>query len=116
MSKKSHKSVHKSLKNTPFSWMELIYSSNVFAFAEAGGLDDTFTEVGSSSNRGSLSLFEQERICDKYGGGIIPFYGCVFSTLGLRLPFTIFEIEDLKHLSMAPSQLHPTCWAYIKVY
>lgn len=39
-----------------------------------------------------------------------------FSRHWLHLPFTIFEIEVLKHLAMTPSQVHPTCWAYIKVY
>lgn len=44
------------------------------------------------------------------------FYECNFSTTGLRLSFIVFEIEVQEHLVIAPSQLHPTCWVYMKVY
>lgn len=47
--------------------------------------------------------FDDERICDKYGSCFIPFYECTVSDMGVRLPLTIFKVEVLNHLVMAPS-------------
>jgi len=31
-------------------------------------------------------------------------------------PFNYFELGVLSHLKVAPSQLHPLSWAFVKVY
>lgn len=109
MNKKSHKSIHKSQKDILFSLIDPIYFSIAFVFAKQGRLDSAFTEVDLSSDWGIMSPSEDEIICDKYGVCVIPFYDCVFLTMGLYLPFTAFEIEVLKHLAMDPSQLYHSC-------
>lgn len=53
--------------------MDHVYSSTVYTFARLGDLDNAFTEVGLSSDYGTLSPFENKRIGDKYGGCAIPF-------------------------------------------
>lgn len=76
----------------PSSWVDHIYSSTVFAFAKASGLDDAFAEVGMYLDWGILSPFGDEIICDNYGTCATSFYECAFSTMSLRLPFIVFEI------------------------
>lgn len=70
--------------------MDHVYSSTVYAFSKPNGLDNAFTKVILSSDQGTLSPFEDERMCDKYDGCINPFYECVFSAMGLRLPLHYF--------------------------
>ncbi|RDX99674.1 hypothetical protein CR513_17251, partial [Mucuna pruriens] len=43
-------------------------------------------------------------------------YEPVFSKLGLKLPFTSFERSILQALNVAPSQLHPNSWAFIRAF
>jgi hypothetical protein len=43
-------------------------------------------------------------------------YYCTFSKLGVRLPFTDFQCEILRTLNVAPSQLHPNCWAFLRSF
>lgn len=58
-----------------------------------------------------MSPYDDERICDKYGDSIIPFYRGALSVMGIHLPINAFEIEVQKNLTMDPSQLHPSRWA-----
>ncbi|CAJ2653064.1 unnamed protein product [Trifolium pratense] len=43
-------------------------------------------------------------------------YTGVIQPLSIWLPFTPFEAEILKVLNVAPTQLHPNSWAFIKAY
>ncbi|RDX76915.1 hypothetical protein CR513_43041, partial [Mucuna pruriens] len=43
-------------------------------------------------------------------------YESVFSKLGLKLPFTSFERSILEALNVAPSQLHPNSWAFVRTF
>lgn len=87
--------------------MNYIYSSTIFAFAKEGNFDRAFLEVGPSSDWGVLTPNENEWICIVCDC-IINFYEFTFSALGLRPPFTVFEIKVPKHLVMTPSQIHST--------
>ena len=44
------------------------------------------------------------------------FYQTVFKRIGLCLPFSGFERELLTEINVAPAQLHPNSWAFIKVF
>lgn len=96
--------------------MDYVYSSTIYVCSRDGNLDGAFPEVSPSSDWGVLTPYENDIICSEYGGCAIPFYECTFSILGLDIPFTTFETEVSKHLVMVVSQLHPTSWAYVKVF
>lgn len=107
MNKNSHKTISKSQKNTPSSWMDSIYSSTAHVFAKPSSFKDVFSEVGMSSDWGIRITSEDERVCYKYESCIILFYECALSIMGICLPFIAFEIEVSNHLAMAQSQVHP---------
>jgi len=44
------------------------------------------------------------------------FYKTVFKRIGMRLPFSAFEWELLTEINVAPAQLHPNSWAFIKAF
>lgn len=54
--------------------------------------------------------------CNKYDGCAIPIYEYLYSLIGFRLLLNTFEVGVLNHLLIAPSQLRPVSWAYIKVF
>ncbi|MED6206299.1 hypothetical protein PIB30_025360 [Stylosanthes scabra] len=43
-------------------------------------------------------------------------YECLFSKLGVRVPFTQFEQDVLYECRVAPSQLHPNSWGFMKAF
>ena len=43
-------------------------------------------------------------------------YDVFFTTLGLRLPYTDFEVECLNYINVAPSQLHLNSWVFIRSF
>ena len=63
---------------------------------------------------------EDEPICDDESsdpkGAFCFFYITVFKKVLLRLPLTSFEKELLTELNVAPAQLHPNSWAFIRAF
>ena len=61
-----------------------------------------------------------EPICtDDQGSDDTPFcfiYTTMFKKVKLRFPFTRFERELLTELDIAPAQLHPNSWAFVRAY
>ncbi|XP_057757090.1 uncharacterized protein LOC130976285 [Arachis stenosperma] len=43
-------------------------------------------------------------------------YDCFFTKLGITIPFTEFETEILWNCNLAPTQLHPNSWAFMKIF
>ncbi|XP_024625867.1 uncharacterized protein [Medicago truncatula] len=43
-------------------------------------------------------------------------YDCFFKKLGVRLPFTDFQCEILRILNVAPTQLHPGAWSFVRSF
>jgi len=62
----------------------------------------------------------REPVCvDNRSNGGKPFfflYQTVFKRTGLRLPFTSFERELLTEINIAPAQVHPNSWAFIRAF
>ena len=55
---------------------------------------------------------------DRANNGV-PFtfiYSAIFKRLHLRLPFIFFEKDLLTELNVAPCQLHPNAWAFIRSF
>ena len=40
----------------------------------------------------------------------------MFKCIGMRLPFSGFERELLTEINVAPAQLHPNNWAFVKAF
>jgi Putative gypsy type transposon len=62
---------------------------------------------------------EDEPVCASRVGDFTNFfffYKAYMTRLGVRFPFTEFQMSCLSHLHLAPSQLHPNGWAYIVAF
>jgi hypothetical protein len=63
------------------------------------------------------SCVSWERVCMAVREGSRPFtyfYETLFKALGVRLPLTVFEMQLLSAIRVAPTQLHPNVWAFIR--
>ncbi|KEH26360.1 hypothetical protein MTR_6g053030 [Medicago truncatula] len=57
-----------------------------------------------------------EKVCTMRPKGvkeIFHMYGAVLEEFGVKIPFTLFEMDVLRLLNVAPSQIHPNSWAFI---
>ncbi|QHO34566.1 uncharacterized protein DS421_9g268040 [Arachis hypogaea] len=43
-------------------------------------------------------------------------YDCFFGPMSITFPFTSFETDLLWSCNVAPSQLHPNSWGFIKIF
>ena len=43
-------------------------------------------------------------------------YSTIFRRLGIRLPLTLFERTLLTEVNVAPAQLHPNSWVFVRVF
>ncbi|KOM28781.1 hypothetical protein LR48_Vigan583s003200 [Vigna angularis] len=62
---------------------------------------------------------EDERVChgrENSPSEFFYWYGSPFYDLYLRLPFTTFQMDVLRALNVAPSQLHPNSWGYMQAF
>jgi len=61
-----------------------------------------------------------EPVCvdDRSNGGkpFLFLYHAVFKRIGLHLPFTTFQRELLTEVNVAPAQLHPNGWAFVRAF
>ncbi|RDX99324.1 hypothetical protein CR513_17626, partial [Mucuna pruriens] len=60
-----------------------------------------------------------EAVCMSSAEGSEPFfylYDTLHSRLGVQLPFTSFERSVLRVLNVAPTQLHPNSWAFVRAF
>ena len=71
---------------------------------------------GSERNWKVSRPTETERICSYYSGDRFPMYEFVFKELGLRLPFSDFQVGVMGRLRLAPSQLHPNAFGFIRAF
>jgi hypothetical protein len=74
---------------------------------------------------GPVTLYKAERVDPKERIGSCPrkaapnfvmVYECFFRDIGLHFPFSIFQVEILNRLEVAPSQLHPNAWGFINAF
>ena len=78
---------------------------------------------GNSAREGDYELVapdSDERVCfPTFIKGERPFfyaYEYFFSQLNVTFPFTAFETDLLWSCNIAPSQLHPNSWGFIKIF
>jgi len=67
-----------------------------------------------------LPCTPDEPVCgDERSNNGVPFfyfYQTVFKRIGMRLPFFGFKRELLTEINVAPAQLHPKIWAFVKAF
>ncbi|RHN55697.1 hypothetical protein MtrunA17_Chr5g0420781 [Medicago truncatula] len=67
-----------------------------------------------------LSCDADERVCDQEMGGeqdeSFLMYMAVLEVFGVKIPFTYFEMDVPKFINVAPSQIRPNSWAFIRGY
>jgi hypothetical protein len=62
---------------------------------------------------------EDERICTAAMAGEKPFYmayTAMFDQIRICFPISVFQIEVLHNLHLAPSQLHPNGWVFMQAF
>ncbi|MED6107744.1 hypothetical protein PIB30_017010 [Stylosanthes scabra] len=88
------------------------------SFREAHAVCSTVSE---ESKYELIAPTSEERVC-YYNLGhpeerhFIYMYECLFSKLGVRVPFTQFEQDVLFECRVAPTQLHPNSWGFMKAF
>lgn len=107
MAKRPPKYVKKDLVNPYSLWEGYVFSLSASIFTKEGNLDGEFSDVGEPSPRRAVPR-TKDKIYNEYGNCTIHLYEYIFSSMGVRLSFIAFEVEVLKFLMVAPSQLHPT--------
>ncbi|MED6134934.1 hypothetical protein PIB30_041585 [Stylosanthes scabra] len=88
------------------------------SFREAHAMCSTVEE---ESKYELVAPTSEERMCyynlghpeERY---FIYMYECLFSKLGVRVPFTQFEQDILFECRVAPTQLHPNSWGFMKAF
>ncbi|MED6213918.1 hypothetical protein PIB30_098097 [Stylosanthes scabra] len=60
----------------------------------------------------------EDRACyvDPEGESCIFLYEPIFTKVGIRVPFSEFKIGVLNECEIAPSQIHPNSWGFIRAY
>ncbi|MCH88070.1 hypothetical protein A2U01_0008951 [Trifolium medium] len=71
---------------------------------------NTFSWRVHSVGHGDMIFTTFNRLCG------VPMYEFVLQELGVFFPLTDFEVGVLRHLRLAPSQLHPLAWANLKSF
>lgn len=64
----------------------------------------------------SLPVETKKRICSSFDEYMVPIHECLFTRIGVQLPFYEFEVAFLRYLKVVPSQLHSGSWARIRVF
>ena len=97
--------------NDPWDWPSYFYKHGEDVFT------DVYThEEGAQEERSLYIPGKESRICSKYDRRQIPMYDIVFREMGLRLPFSDFEVAIFRHLRLAPSQLHRNGITFMRAF
>ncbi|RDX61925.1 hypothetical protein CR513_59798, partial [Mucuna pruriens] len=110
-----------SLADSAYSWVDpevlkvssvLTKSSSLLGMASAICRPRTWLVTVTACRAG-------EAVCMSSAEGSKPFfylYDTLHSRLGIQLPFTSFERSVLRVLNVAPTQLHPNSWAFVRAF
>ena len=63
-----------------------------------------------------VSCSANDRICSRTDSKSFFFYADLIRVLGVTLPFTDIEMKVLNELGLAPSQLHPNTWSFLRAF
>ncbi|RDX64848.1 hypothetical protein CR513_56545, partial [Mucuna pruriens] len=109
------------LANGAYSWVDpevlkvssiLTKSSSLLGMASAICRPQTWSVTVTACR-------SREAVCMSFAEVSKPFfylYDTLHSKLGIQLPFTHFERSVLQALNVAPTQLHPNSWAFVRAF
>ncbi|MED6163220.1 hypothetical protein PIB30_077873, partial [Stylosanthes scabra] len=65
-----------------------------------------------------IAPISEDRACyvNPMGVSCIFVYESIFTKVGIRVPFTEFQVEVLSEYEVAPSQIHPNSWGFIRAF
>ncbi|MED6186575.1 hypothetical protein PIB30_068043 [Stylosanthes scabra] len=72
-----------------------------------------------SSVLGAKSIVDDEFVkyfCDHHEFCVDGTERSIFTKIGVRVPFTEFQIEVLSEFEVAPSQIHPNSWGFVRAF
>lgn len=98
------------------SWIgdEPLNAISVFSSDNTGEIP--FKNVGPPTDWEQRVPTSSDRICSRYSDHCLPMYEVVFKEMGFRLPFTGFERKIIRWLDLAPSQLHPNAYPFMRAF
>ena len=80
----------------------------------------TISSTGSEDDVILESCGPKERVCilrpKSVSEEFFYFYPSILEDFNIRIPFTDFEVDVLRTINIAPSQLHPNSWAFMKAF
>ncbi|RDX72394.1 hypothetical protein CR513_48130, partial [Mucuna pruriens] len=109
------------ISKDPFSWVDNEVKRAFSEYTQGSlllGLIKKFLRPGPWRVR-LLHCQPDESVNNRASSEDSPFfyvYEPVFSKLGLKLPLTAFEQTILRALNVAPTQLHPNSWAFVRAF
>ncbi|RDY02967.1 hypothetical protein CR513_13504, partial [Mucuna pruriens] len=110
-----------SLANGAYSWVDpevLKVSSVLTKSGSLLGMDSAICQPRTWSVT-VKACRSREAVCMNSAEAARPFfylYDTLHSRLGIHLPFTRFERSVLQTLNVAPTQLHPNSWAFVRAF
>jgi len=93
-------------------WRAHVGDSSVYKFSAFARRHDAYISVRPCTPGEPVYVDDQSNS----GEAFFFFYQTVFKRICLRLPFSGFERELLTEINVAPAQLHPNSWAFIKAF
>lgn len=97
-------------------WVDNSVADTPSIFSIEASIDVTEILAGNPLKWSALPVGSDKRISTSFDNYAIPLYECLFTKVGVLLPFSNFQVSVLKNLKVPPSQLHPTSWVYMRTY
>ncbi|RDX75010.1 hypothetical protein CR513_45160, partial [Mucuna pruriens] len=113
--------IEDNISKDPFSWVETDVKRAFSQYIQDSlllGMTKKLLQVGPWTVR-LRPCRPNESVNNQVSPDEAPFfyiYEPIFSKLGLKLPFTTFERSILQALNVAPSQLHPNSWVFVRAF
>ncbi|RDX92924.1 hypothetical protein CR513_24881, partial [Mucuna pruriens] len=109
------------LANGAYSWVDpevlrvssvLTKSSSLLGMASAICQSRTWSVTVTACRSGEAVCMNSAEVSKSF----FYLYDTLHSKLGIKLPFTHFERSVLRALNVAPTQLHPNSWAFVRAF
>lgn len=99
-----------------YDWVDVKLADTSSTLSIEVSLGEANIVVGNLLEWLVILVIEEKRIRNSINDCMVSFYECLFTRVGLRLPFFKFELAFLKHLKIYPSQIHSGSWVYKRVF